>query len=155
MGALKAERHIRTEDGSAMQVAALPYRVGERLEVLLVTSRDTGRWVLPKGWPMKGKAPHEAAAREALEEAGVTGRIETRAIGAYAYAKQLGNGAALDCLVQVFPMVVERQLARWPEMGERIGQWFSTHDAAQAVNEPALAALIESFAPRDGLSPAR
>jgi 8-oxo-dGTP pyrophosphatase MutT (NUDIX family) len=115
--------------------------------VLLVTSRDTGRWVIPKGWPMKGKSPHEAAAREAMEEAGVKGRIAEAAIGAYQYAKRLSNGAALDCIVHVYPLAVERQLTRWPEKAERIGHWFSLKDAARAVHEPTLAALIERFAP--------
>jgi 8-oxo-dGTP pyrophosphatase MutT (NUDIX family) len=150
LGALKAEKAARGLGGAAVQVAALPYRRGEEIEVLLVTSRETGRWVLPKGWPMKGKAPHEAAAREAMEEAGVRGRIEPLSIGAYHYAKRLSNGVALDCVVHVYPLAVERQLTRWPEKGERISHWFSPRDAARAVHEPTLAALIESFAPPRG-----
>jgi 8-oxo-dGTP pyrophosphatase MutT (NUDIX family) len=147
MGALKAEkRSLRAPDGAAVQVAALPYRLADGLEVLLVTSRETGRWVIPKGWPMKGKAPHQAAAREALEEAGVTGRIGAQSIGAYHYAKRLSNGAALDCIVHVYPLAVRRQRASWPEKAERIGHWFPAREAARAVHEPTLAALIESFA---------
>jgi 8-oxo-dGTP pyrophosphatase MutT (NUDIX family) len=92
---------------SAMRVqyAALPYRHKGKFstEVLLVTSRDTGRWIIPKGWPLKGKAPHKAAAREAREEAGVVGKINRRAIGAFSYRKRLKGGKVVVCEVQVWP----------------------------------------------------
>jgi 8-oxo-dGTP pyrophosphatase MutT (NUDIX family) len=81
------ESHGRQTTGAKGQFAALPYRVAaEGLEILLVTSRDTRRWVIPKGWPLKREKPHASAAREALEEAGVTGKIGKVAIGDYAYA---------------------------------------------------------------------
>jgi 8-oxo-dGTP pyrophosphatase MutT (NUDIX family) len=148
MGALKAEKRVREMRGAAVQYAALPYRVADDgLELLLVTSRETGRWVIPKGWPMKGKKPHSTAEREALEEAGVTGRIGKQAIGAYQYAKRLTNGAALDCIVHVYPLEVLRQRTQWPEKAERTGHWFTPQEAAKAVHEPTLAALIESFSP--------
>ncbi len=76
-----------------MQYAALPYRVRDGLELLLITSRETGRWVIPKGWPMKGKTAHAAAAREALEEAGLKGKIGKQSLGDYSYGKRLSNGA--------------------------------------------------------------
>src|SRR5215217_8319560 len=84
---------------SRQQVAALPLRQDEagRVRVLLVTSRDTGRWVLPKGWPMKGRKPHRAAEREAFEEAGLVGRVRKRALGSYAYEKRLRTGDAVLC----------------------------------------------------------
>jgi 8-oxo-dGTP pyrophosphatase MutT (NUDIX family) len=128
------------------QYAALPYRwVEGELEVLLLTSRETHRWVIPKGWPMAGKKPHAAAAREALEEAGVIGKIAKTPIGAYAYVKRLKNGAGLVCNVDVFPLAVMRQLQRWPEQAQRTAHWFTPADAAQAVNEPELSVLIEGF----------
>jgi len=129
-----------------LQYAALPFRRGpERLEILLVTSRETHRWIIPKGWPMKGKAPHAAAAREALEEAGVVGKVGKEAIGAYHYVKRLKNGAPLDCVVDVFPLAVARQRKQWPEQGQRTAHWFSVEDAAEAVDEPELRALILAF----------
>jgi 8-oxo-dGTP pyrophosphatase MutT (NUDIX family) len=131
----------------AIQYAALPYRRMHGLEVLLLTSRDTGRWVLPKGWPMKGRKPHAAAGREALEEAGVEGRVAKKPIGAYAYAKRLPDGRLLDCVVEVFAMAVDRQRKRWPERGQRTARWFSPAEAAEVVDEPELAALLERFAP--------
>ena len=128
------------------QYAALPWRDKGGLEVLLVTSRETRRWVIPKGWPMKNKKPHAAAAREALEEAGVTGRVLKRPIGVYSYIKRLKNGAPLQCSVDVFPLKVTGQLTRWREQGERTGRWFSVEEAAEAVEEPDLQALIRGFA---------
>jgi 8-oxo-dGTP pyrophosphatase MutT (NUDIX family) len=129
-----------------LQYAALPFRRGqEDVEILLVTSRETQRWVIPKGWPMKGKAPYAAAAREALEEAGVVGKVGKEAIGVYHYVKRLKNGAPLDCVVDVFPLQVARQRKRWPEQGQRTGHWFSVEEAAEAVDEPELQDLILSF----------
>ncbi|MBS0411067.1 MAG: NUDIX hydrolase [Proteobacteria bacterium] len=131
-----------------LQYAALPYRLsgpGE-VEILLITSRETRRWVIPKGWPMKGKKPHAAAAKEALQEAGVVGKIEKRAIGGYDYIKRLKNGAPLACTVEVFPMKVEHQRKRWRERGQRVIHWFSATEAAGLVDEEGLGALILSLA---------
>jgi len=131
---------------AGLQYAALPYRLGDDLEILLISSRETGRWVLPKGWPIKGKKAHAAAAREALEEAGMKGRIGKAAIGRYSYGKRLLNGAVLACTVEVYPLAVERQLKRWPEQGQRSLGWFSPRDAADQVEEAELASLIMAFA---------
>src|SRR3984893_9736085 len=92
-----------------VQYAALPYRRkgNSSTEVLLVTSRETGRWIIPKGWPRKGKAPHKAEAREAREEACVLGKIERRAIGSFSYEKRLKGGKTVVCDVKVFPLKVE------------------------------------------------
>jgi 8-oxo-dGTP pyrophosphatase MutT (NUDIX family) len=104
-------------------------------EFLLITSRETGRWIVPKGWPMKGKKPHACAAREALEEAGVKGKIDKSAIGCYRYVKRLSNNASAPCIVDVYPLMVERQMAA---------------EASSRVNESELASLIEIFAARLG-----
>jgi 8-oxo-dGTP pyrophosphatase MutT (NUDIX family) len=101
-----------------LQFAALPYRRAERLEIMLVSSRETGRWVLPKGWPIKGIKPHETAAREALEEAGILGKIAKSPLGGYSYAKRLENGSVQICQVQVFAFEVERERNSWVEKHE-------------------------------------
>jgi 8-oxo-dGTP pyrophosphatase MutT (NUDIX family) len=128
-----------------MQYAALPYRLRNGVEVLLITSRETGRWVLPKGWPMKGRKPHVAAAREALEEAGIKGKVGKCAIGSYRYGKRLSQGV-LACTVEVYPLAVERQMSRWSEQGQRTLSWFSAEDAAGLVEEAELASLLRAFA---------
>jgi 8-oxo-dGTP pyrophosphatase MutT (NUDIX family) len=128
-----------------LQYAALPYRIRETVEILLVTSRETQRWVIPKGWPMKNRAPAAAAAREALEEAGVVGKIGKAPIGAYNYIKWLKNGAPLACTVDVYPLQVVRQRKRWPEQHQRTAHWFSVEEAAASVDEPELQALILAF----------
>jgi 8-oxo-dGTP pyrophosphatase MutT (NUDIX family) len=94
-----------------IQYAALPFgrNTDSGVEVMLVTSRDTGRWVIPKGRPIGRKAPHASAAREALEEASVVGKVGRDSIGTYAYEKRLANGAIVICDVQVFPLEVKRQ----------------------------------------------
>jgi len=133
-----------------VQYAALPYRLGDagEAEILLITSRETRRWVIPKGWPMKGRKPHQAAAIEARQEAGVTGRIEKAALGAYDYVKRLKNGAPLDCTVEVFPLKVSNQRLHWREKGQRIAHWFGAVEAADLVDEPSLRELILDFAAR-------
>ncbi|MDB5470415.1 MAG: phosphohydrolase, MutT/nudix family protein, partial [Caulobacter sp.] len=98
----------------ARQVAALPYRLAGAPEVLLITSRETRRWVIPKGWPMKDRTFSEAAAQEALEEAGVRGVTAEESIGAYRYLKQIKNGASILCEVAVYPLEVSEQLDAWP-----------------------------------------
>ncbi|HTK36566.1 MAG TPA: NUDIX hydrolase [Caulobacteraceae bacterium] len=128
-----------------VQYAALPFRQAGAPEIMLVTSRDTRRWVIPKGWPMKSRKPYAAAAREALEEAGVTGKISRTALGVYPYLKRLGNGAALRVKVRVFALEVLQERASWPEMAQRDRRWFSIADAAEAVEEPELKAIILAF----------
>ena len=129
-----------------LQYAALPWRRGlDGLEILLVTSRETLRWVIPKGWPMKGRKPHATAATEALEEAGVVGRIGKSSVGDYHYVKRLKNGAPRLCRVEVFPLKVEHQRKRWQEQGQRIVHWFPVMDAAALVDEPELRQMIEAF----------
>ncbi len=137
------------QSGERVQYAALPYRHAGGLEVLLLTSRDTGRWVLPKGWPMSGKGPASAAKREALEEAGVVGKIAKRSIGSFHYPKRLSDGATVTCEVHVYPLAVERQRRRWSEQGQRDQRWFTPQEAAQVVQEPELAALLQTLEPVD------
>lgn len=131
---------------SQRQFGALPYReTGDDLEILLISSRETRRWVLPKGWPMKGIKPHLAAAQEAMEEAGLVGRVAKTPMGTFAYLKRLNNGASLKCEVTVFPMKVDRELKHWPEAHERSRQWFSLAEAVQVAGEMELRALLERF----------
>jgi 8-oxo-dGTP pyrophosphatase MutT (NUDIX family) len=129
-----------------IQYAALPFkRNGDTdLAVMLVTSRDTRRWVIPKGWPIGRKAPHASAAREALEEAGVVGKVGRNSIGTYTYEKRLAGGTTVLCDVQVFPLEVKRQRKEWPEKAEREFRWFSPADAASVVREAALRDIILS-----------
>ncbi|NGM35615.1 NUDIX hydrolase [Methylobacterium sp. DB0501] len=128
------------------QVAVLPVRAGPdgALQVMLITSRETRRWVVPKGWPMKGLKNYEAAAREAYEEAGLIGRVGRRALGSYFYHKRLKSRDMVLCQVQVFRLDVRKQLKTWPEQSEREGRWFSVPEAAEAVTEAGLAALIRA-----------
>ena len=148
-----ARRYLRVMADNAgkkrkkrVQYAALPYRWGaDGLEILLITSRETRRWVLPKGWPIKGLKPAAAARREALEEAGLVGRIAKNPAGHYEYDKRLRTGATVTCKVAVFPLRVEKQRQRWPEMGQREARWFTAEGAAGAVAEAGLADLFLRF----------
>lgn len=125
------------------QVAALPVKGKPgSFRVLLVTSRDTQRWIIPKGWPMKGRKDHDAAAREALEEAGVTGRIHRHPMGAYTYDKRLADGATEHIRVMVYLLEVEKETSKWPEKDERKRVWLSTSEAATRVEEPGLGEII-------------
>ncbi|MEZ0167240.1 NUDIX hydrolase [Microvirga sp. TS319] len=135
----------RTPQAELSQVAALPFRIKDgRIEVLLVTSRETKRWLIPKGWPMKGKKPYKAAAREAEEEAGVKGAIKQEPMGSYDYWKRRASHFDL-CRVNVYPLEVSKQLKSWREKGQRDARWFEVEEAALQVLEPALADLIRSL----------
>lgn len=133
--------------GYGDQVAAIPLRWNDDgdLRILLVTSRDTGRWVLPKGWTMDGKKPWRAAEIEALEEAGVRGYISHEPIGDYLYDKKLDDGSIVPCKVRLYPMIVEKVKRNWKERKERKRRWFSVQGAANAVNEPDLTELLETL----------
>ena len=127
------------------QVAALPLRrVRGSLEVLLVSSRETGRWVIPKGWPSKRLSDAGAAAREAKQEAGVTGKMVGVPIGSYRYQKTMGVEIRFIDVV-VYPLWVKKQRKRWREKNERTRAWFSQDEAAQMVREPRLKTLISGF----------
>src|ERR1700688_4615172 len=126
------------------QLAALPFRIGTsgRPEIMLLTSRETGRFVIPKGWPIKGLKPREVAAREAYEEAGLFGSITSkRPIGIYHYEKQFAEGGLL-CEVRVFLFRVDQQLDDWPEKGQRETRWLDLAEAAALVNEGGLAEIV-------------
>ena len=131
----------------ACQVAALPMRRDDRgrLQVLLVTSRDTGRWVVPKGWPIDGLDPWEAAAVEALEEAGAEGAITAAPVGTFDYGKRLMRGKTLACRVLLYPLQVQRLRKRWKEDDERKRRWFSPSNAAERVDEPELRKILRGL----------
>jgi 8-oxo-dGTP pyrophosphatase MutT (NUDIX family) len=131
------------------QFAALPWRrnaAGE-VEVLLITSRETHRWVIPKGWPIKGKSSSKSAAQEAFEEAGVQGKITKKPYGGYAYDKRLKNGRLQHVRVAVFPLQVENEADAYLEQGQREKLWLPPPDAARKVEEPELMVLLATFRP--------
>ncbi len=132
--------------GQRQQYAALPWRENHSLEIMLISSRETRRWIIPKGWPMPELLPHETAMREAFEEAGIEGEIEAQAIGSYRYLKRLRGRKAVTCIVDIFPMRVSAQVSDWPERHERTTQWFTPEQAAATVSEPDLASIIRNFA---------
>lgn len=129
------------------QYGALPFRRRDdgSIEVLLVTSRKTGRWIIPKGWPAPSMKPFELAAREAMEEGGVLGQIDRQPLGHYRHKKRLGDGSVAHCKVDVFAMEVESQMPTWPESDQRKAEWFLLAAAAANVREPELKALIISL----------
>jgi 8-oxo-dGTP pyrophosphatase MutT (NUDIX family) len=133
-----------------IQYAALCWResgVASGIEVLLITSRDTGRWIIPKGWPIPGLAPEAAAAEEAWEEAGAQGVVNPMCVGRYGYQKCLSPKAQVPCAVAVYGLQVMHLADSFPEVSQRRRQWFPTETAATMVNEPDLGHLIGTFVP--------
>jgi 8-oxo-dGTP pyrophosphatase MutT (NUDIX family) len=130
------------------QFAALCYRTRKTgVEVLLVTSRDTRRWIIPKGWPMDGLTPADAAAQEAWEEAGVKGNAHDHVAGIYSYNKKMEDGPDLPCIVAVFPVEVKKLEAEFPEMTMRKRKWFTPKKAAARVRELELKLILREFDP--------
>ena len=128
------------------QSAALCYRVkADGPQILLVTSRRAGRWIIPKGWLINGLNPHQTAAREAWEEAGVSGLCGTESLGRFAYVKNRPNKPSALCVVDVFPLYVQHLAAQFPEVAERRRKWFSPKKAAQRVASADLASLLRGF----------
>ncbi len=137
------KRDVRT------QFAALCFRiVKDKPQVLLVTSRGTRRWIVPKGWPIEGKTPAASAAVEAYEEAGVSGKAYDTCLGVFTYNKSVSRGEELPVLAMVFPLKVRHAEQSFPEAGERRRKWFSLKKAAARIAEPELRQIILTFDPR-------
>ena len=142
---------VLRSDDERLQYGALPYRLttGGALEFLLVTSRRTRRWIIPKGWPIKGLGPAGSAAREAFEEAGVIGKIGREAVGSFQYRKHLKNGTGtVNCKVIVFPLRVDQELVTWPEVDQRELCWLDTVGAVNRISDDGLRSVIETAAVR-------
>lgn len=133
---------IRTQHG------ALCWRINRgAVEVLLISSRDSGRWIIPKGWPIDGLSPPQTALQEAWEEAGVTGEADPLLLGQYPYLKVMAPGRTVPCTVSVFAIKVVRLRARFPERKERRRKWHALHKAAAKVEEAELREILASFTP--------
>ena len=125
------------------QYAALPYTVRDgELLVMLVTSRETSRWVVPKGWPEKNMKGPQVAAQEAFEEAGLIGEIARKPYASFLYSKRVSETKRKRCRVEVFLFAVHQELDDWPEKHERKREWMTPAQAAMSVAE---AGLIELF----------
>lgn len=135
------------------QYAAICYRsTGQTdgsIEVLLITSRDSGRWIIPKGWPTRKKKPHEVAGQEAWEEAGVRGRIRKMPWGHYTYVKKLDGGELVPAMVQVHLIDVREIDDEFPERNQRKLEWFEPAVGASSVGEPELRGLITRLEQRE------
>ncbi|SFV36934.1 NUDIX hydrolase [Hyphomicrobium facile] len=128
-----------------LQVGALPVRKSRGgFEILLISSRETGRWVIPKGWPSKRLSDPDAAAREAKQEAGVTGKISRVPVGSYRYRKKTVEHIRV-LTVTCYVLWVKKERKRWREQDQRTRVWFSQEDAVKKVREPGLKILIASL----------
>jgi 8-oxo-dGTP pyrophosphatase MutT (NUDIX family) len=134
---------VTAESACLDQFGALCWRKHRgRIEVLLITSRDTGRWVIPKGWAIAGLTASQTAAREAWEEAGVEGKPDEQSLGLFHYDKMLGPSKLVACAVQVFGLKVSRLAKDFAERKQRRRKWFDAEIAARKVNEPELRILL-------------
>ncbi len=137
------KRGVRTQFG------ALCWRqVGDKIQILLVTSRRRKRWTVPKGWPVDGATPAQAAETEAYEEAGVKGKVRPSCLGIFSYNKELDEGEELPCVVALFPIKVKKVLDSWPEKKDRRRKWMSLKKAAKRVDDPELSAILAGFDPK-------
>lgn len=129
------------------QVAALCVRKGDNgPEVLMVTSLGTGRWIIPKGWPIDGLDFPGTALQEAWEEAGVRkGKIGGPRVGRYNYQKVLGKGYEVPCLVDVYPVSVSRMEKDFPDSDQRTRRWVPKDEAANMVHESELREIIRAI----------
>lgn len=140
--------HGGSKGQARTQFAALCYRVRRgKVQILMITSRKRGRWIVPKGWPMEGLTPAASALQEAWEEAGVQGKASGTCLGVYSYAKEMGSADATPCLAMLYPVRVKSLAKRYPENHQRRRKWVSRKKAARMVAEPELSKLIAGFVP--------
>lgn len=136
----------KSDIAETLHLAALPYRLGRHgLEILLITSRETRRWVIPTGSPTEDRHPHRTAEIEAFQAAGVRGAISRKPIGDYSYTHRLPDGEQRQCLVEVYPLLVSNEAATWPQKAERRRVWFPANEAAEKVDESGLALTIREW----------
>lgn len=143
-----AEIALLVKEGEHIQqFAAICHRKSAlgAVEVLLITTRETRRWSLPKGWSIKGLKPHEVAAREAWEEAGVVGKAKKKPIGRFTYVKTLKSGRNVAAFVQVHLVSVSRMDEDFPEAGQRVLSWVTPLEASRLVHEPELKHLLAAL----------
>ena len=130
------------------QFAALCWRIKDgKIQVLMVTTRRTKRWSIPKGWPMPGQTAGQAAAQEAWEEAGVKGVVDERPLGLFSYIKEYDD-RGLPCVAMVYGVKVKNVADAFPEKDQRKRKWMSRKRAAASVNSPELARMLRDFDPR-------
>ena len=135
--------NLQSGEDCATQYGAICWRMNRgHVQVLLITSRDTGRWVIPKGWPMGDIPAHDAAAQEAWEEAGVEGKVDDTCLGTFTYIKLMPGNISLHCAVDVFALRVLKLRATFPERKQRRRKWFDAVKAARKVAEPDLRQLL-------------
>lgn len=129
------------------QVAALCYRRGgDGLEVLLVTSLETKRWILPKGWPKRGYDAEGTALEEAWEEAGIRPAAGGQGlVGRYRYTKRLSGNVPVVTDVDVYAFEGAHLQDDYPEAERRERRWMSPEAAAELVEEEQLKALLRAF----------
>jgi len=129
-----------------VQYGALPIIVDDgRVRVLLITSRETRRWIIPKGWPHKKLSPSAVAALEAFEEAGLEGRVAEQPMAVFSYIKRLKSGKCVTCQVETYLFQVERELDEWPEKDQRERRWMSPDEAALLVSDDGLVAVLRDL----------
>lgn len=136
-----------TSENVQEQYGALPWRTNRfgEIEILLITSRRRGRWIVPKGWRLKGRSDFLSAAQEAFEEAGVIGDIYPLPIGDYEYEKQRSDGSTQRRRVTLFSLRVRGTLLNWPERGERKRRWVTFDEAGELIVEPELVRLVRAI----------
>jgi 8-oxo-dGTP pyrophosphatase MutT (NUDIX family) len=132
------------------QVGGLCFRANDNgeAEVLLITTRETKRWTIPKGWPIKGLDPHQSAKQEAWEEAGVKGKVIRKPFGNYTYPKVLSSGDTVLATVQVHLLETRETRSIFPERGQRQLVWLPALEASSLVKEPELRKLLAKFSRR-------
>lgn len=143
---LRASAREAEAPARLLQYGALPWRVGRcgNVRTLLITSRGRGRWIVPKGWLVRGASPTQSAAREAYEEAGVIGKIHGTPLGQYSYMKEHDDGSSDLCDVSLFGLRVRGTLINWPEKGQRQRRWCTLAEASELVDEPQLKQLLKT-----------
>jgi 8-oxo-dGTP pyrophosphatase MutT (NUDIX family) len=134
--------------GAPVQAGAICWREGAMgLEILLVTSRRSGKWGVPKGWALRGRSLHKTAEREAWEEAGVVGRTENLMLGPVDAPKRYRLAGTIDWTLALYALQVERLAESWPERRQRQRRWFPQAEAAERVRPRSLQPLLADFHP--------
>jgi 8-oxo-dGTP pyrophosphatase MutT (NUDIX family) len=126
-----------------LRVGALAVRSHKgRLQVAIVTTRGSGRWIIPKGRRERGMEDHEVAALEAFEEAGVI-----TSHSAHEPLQVCLKGRRKTHLM-IHVLHIDRLLTRWPERRERHRRLVELEDLRKWIQSRRLRRAVRDLAGR-------
>ncbi|KAL4026100.1 hypothetical protein IC575_014524 [Cucumis melo] len=122
--------------------------IENKIEVLMVSSPNRDDLVFPKGGWEDDETLLEAACREAVEEAGVRGKLNENPLGVWEFrSKSSQDICSMEgaCRGYMFALEVTEELESWPEQGNRHRRWLNVTEAFRLCRYEWMRVALEAF----------